>query len=80
MYDGPDGKEAVNPRGGEDTTDIYVIPYDDGWWIVNAKAVTETFKESWVEMVNEGDARIVRVAGPFEKLDSAKAAWRLMYG
>jgi len=81
VYDGPElGTGAVSQKTGEDTTDTYIVPLAGVWWIVNAKLVTNEHKNDWIEMVKAGDEQVARVAGPFEKLDGAKAAWRLMYG
>jgi hypothetical protein len=82
VYDGPEGKESVSDKGGEDTTDIYIVPlYGDreGWWIVNAKTLmNQHVGKDWIQEVKDGGG--VPIAGPFAHEDNAKAAWRLMYG
>jgi hypothetical protein len=60
------------------TKDAYIIPRDDGWWIIDAKEVMSTHKDTWIGKVTNGEG--TRVSGPFKDAESAKAAWRLMYG
>ena len=69
---------AVSQKGKEDTTDIYIIPIENQWWVVNAKKLYDEHRQDWVQRVQEGKA--VPVAGPFAHENDAKAAWRLIYG
>ena len=78
VYGGLHSGYGAVTGNGEDTTDIYIIPYPDGWWIVNAKLIMEEDKEHWIQRVNEGES--IRIAGPFREEEHAKAAWRVMYG
>jgi len=71
-----DGNKVRNPN--EDTTDIYIIPLKDGWWIVDATITMNENKHGWVKAVEEGKS--TPIAGPFKQLDDAKAAWRVIYG
>ncbi len=74
-----DGNANVMQNGNEDTANIYIIPQQgDEWFIVNAEYVMQEDKTQWVKLVDEGKA--VVVAGPFKRLDDAKAAWRVIYG
>lgn len=77
-----DAKSATSSEAvtsdGEDTSDLYIIQRKDGWYLINAATITEEDKEHWVKRVQEGEG--VPVAGPFAELNSAKAAWRLMWG
>jgi len=78
VYDGVElGSGAVTAKGGEDTTDIYIVPRKDGWWIVSAKTLMKGGKD-WIEAVKNGEG--IPIAGPFGHENDAKAAWRVMYG
>jgi hypothetical protein len=77
VYDGLDGRDAVTSTG-ENTTDIYIVPRNDGWWIIDAQALMDKGEpEDWIVEVNNGGG--VPIAGPFADEQHAKAAWRLMY-
>jgi hypothetical protein len=70
---------GVTPKGGEDVRDIYIVPQKEGWCIVSAKTLMESNpKNDWTQRVAAGEG--VRIAGPFANENSAKAAWRLMWG
>lgn len=79
VYDGPElNSGAVSQKTGEDTTDIYIIPHKNEWWIVDAKSLMDSDGGDWIQRVSAGEG--VRIAGPFIDAKSAKAAWRVMYG
>lgn len=62
----------------EVTKDIYIVPHNDGWYVINATEVMTQHKVEWIARVTNGEG--AHVAGPFKELESAKAAWRLIYG
>lgn len=80
VYEGEGGSGKPNIKGPlEDTTDLYIIRFDTGWWIVSAADVKgDSAREDWIKQVIKGGGK--RIAGPFEDPTSAKAAWRLIYG
>jgi hypothetical protein len=68
--------DANNVNGpGEETTNIYIIPFTKGWCLIDA---TDVMEGDWIARVMAGEAKCV--AGPFANANGAKAAWRLIYG
>lgn len=60
---------------GEDTTNIYIVPFGREWKLIDA---TEVMEGDWIQRVLKGEAETI--AGPFNTANGAKAAWRLIYG
>jgi hypothetical protein len=69
-----------------ETAHIYIIPQKDGKLnIVDAFVAYEQSREggrprtSWIKAVENGEGTAV-VAGPFDSMKAAQAAWKLIYG
>jgi hypothetical protein len=65
------------PRRSDVTLHIYIVPFPDTTFrIIDTKDCAAN--GNWVEEVTAGMTG-KQVAGPFPDLDSAKAAWRVIY-
>jgi hypothetical protein len=72
VYEGNVVDKGVEER----TTNIYIVPLGGELWIINADKLMKG--GDWIAEVEAG--RVARIAGPFDTMDAAKAAWRIIYG
>jgi hypothetical protein len=73
-----DRTKHVYHASDADTENVYILPLNNEWWLIDATAAMDDDKNDWITRVTAGHG--TRVAGPFTDVDHAKAAWRVIYG